>query len=963
MGTWPQAPDLTDSGVPYQPEDWEDWLRWDPTVESHSPDDSSKDSNESPTQALNNRGDQFPWIGNDETLAPPLIVGDDSGTFDFSGALDQSSFDFANLQQGNDPFVFGNDTSLRPVADQLYATPNNKDTTFWPAYADLGQQQHGLSATLMSNAARNSIGSSSGVDSTQHLSPENASHTQSTKSSSMSPGPQQPVKKKPGRKRKSSSGDEKSGTSGSPGDGEPPVKKTSHNVIEKRYRNNLNDKILELRDSVPSLRAMHKGSGEGTGSEDLDGLAPAHKLNKSTVMAKATEYIKHLEKRNKTISDEMDEMKSRLALLEKAFARSSAAQDRQINASANHMMARPRQPSMQTQPVTSAAQVPEQYMQQHASPTYEPLTEAPIVQQQGQHVNGNGGNGFMGKLMVGSLAGLMLMEGFHEQDQNSQSTSGRGLFALPTQIIKRGDMSMGPSQGFLSQATFASLKMFILFGALLYLVLPLLSRKPPRKAQAPPPQVRLTGAPSLAAPVEMRRKAWLTAIQSVWTPRHFLLEVVAVGLRMMELSLRRIVGMDAYSKISGITKEAEAARIKAWDIAVDAQLAGGDAEVSYYRLLLTLMASGTIPDSPIRLMQKAVHFRIFFWEVANAGYGNLFMFKDFTARVGKIYWESARAQQKALASGNVSNDDDHDHIDLLPDHLAALIELDCDSVLTDEMIQRAYNLAWNRPSAENTTPNPILDSVVEDYAIRSPLDAVAAWFTNTTIDEALATSLTTTEDADTDVAYLVDLSASTAPPASATQTRAYVTRAVLMDDHREANVAAALATIPAAPSSSQDKSTNSTLLMNGVDHIPVSPDIRTALTLAKLLSLSSSTNPASARVHAASVLASLPITSTNLTLLTAVSTHKVIGTFASDALLFSFGKTGLESLSGSLRRWIGSRASKSAGLNRPEKGRIVERCLSVAKKLGGWKSEDVDSGYGSAGRSRRESEEKAMSAA
>ena len=37
---------------------------------------------------------------------------------------------------------------------------------------------------------------------------------------------------------------------------QPPVKKTAHSMIKKRYRTNLNDKIAALRDSVPSLRVM-----------------------------------------------------------------------------------------------------------------------------------------------------------------------------------------------------------------------------------------------------------------------------------------------------------------------------------------------------------------------------------------------------------------------------------------------------------------------------------------------------------------------------------------------------------------------------------------------------------------------------------------------------------------------------------------------------------------------------------
>lgn len=63
----------------------------------------------------------------------------------------------------------------------------------------------------------------------------------------------------------------------------PPIKKTSHNMIEKRYRTNLNDKIAALRDSVPSLRAAARKEeleGNHEVNEDLQGLAPAHKLNK-----------------------------------------------------------------------------------------------------------------------------------------------------------------------------------------------------------------------------------------------------------------------------------------------------------------------------------------------------------------------------------------------------------------------------------------------------------------------------------------------------------------------------------------------------------------------------------------------------------------------------------------------------------------------------------------------------------
>lgn len=110
-------------------------------------------------------------------------------------------------------------------------------------------------------------------------------------------------------------------------------KKTAHNMIEKRYRNNLNDKIAALRDAVPALRVMvHRlesgGQGEngasegdeaedyeqryGGDAEDLGGLAPAHKLNKATILGKATEYIVHLERKNRNLARENAALRSRV---------------------------------------------------------------------------------------------------------------------------------------------------------------------------------------------------------------------------------------------------------------------------------------------------------------------------------------------------------------------------------------------------------------------------------------------------------------------------------------------------------------------------------------------------------------------------------------------------------------------------------------------------------------------------
>jgi hypothetical protein len=53
-----------------------------------------------------------------------------------------------------------------------------------------------------------------------------------------------------------------------------PSRGTAHDLVEKKYRLNLNKKMVALRDSIPSLRTVAK-----QGSDEADSQ-PARKLNK-----------------------------------------------------------------------------------------------------------------------------------------------------------------------------------------------------------------------------------------------------------------------------------------------------------------------------------------------------------------------------------------------------------------------------------------------------------------------------------------------------------------------------------------------------------------------------------------------------------------------------------------------------------------------------------------------------------
>ncbi|CAG8438016.1 16476_t:CDS:2 [Dentiscutata heterogama] len=79
-------------------------------------------------------------------------------------------------------------------------------------------------------------------------------------------------------------------------------KKVAHNVIERRYRNNINDRINDLKNVVPAL--CHLKSKDDDVIEEVDGIPAATKTNKATILTKATEYILYLKKNNERIKNE-----------------------------------------------------------------------------------------------------------------------------------------------------------------------------------------------------------------------------------------------------------------------------------------------------------------------------------------------------------------------------------------------------------------------------------------------------------------------------------------------------------------------------------------------------------------------------------------------------------------------------------------------------------------------------------
>ena len=168
------------------------------------------------------------------------------------------------------------------------------------------------------------------------------------------------------------------------------------------------------------------GTEEDDDPEDLEGLTPAHKLNKATVLSKATEYIRHLEKRNKRLQEELTTMKGRVESYEKMAITGPMSLHGNLGTPDGSRYHEDPFSTQHSLPMSGPPQgmipVPENIAalqrglppQQHYATAYPPgysNRQAPGPPM----VNARRSGAMMGKLMVGSLAGLMILEGLVER--------------------------------------------------------------------------------------------------------------------------------------------------------------------------------------------------------------------------------------------------------------------------------------------------------------------------------------------------------------------------------------------------------------------------------------------------------------------------------------------------------------------------------------------------------------------
>ncbi|EPY52195.1 sterol regulatory element binding protein [Schizosaccharomyces cryophilus OY26] len=458
-------------------------------------------------------------------------------------------------------------------------------------------------------------------------------------------------------------------------------KKTSHNMIEKRYRTNLNDRICELRDAVPSLRAAAAlRCGVTLEEEELHGLAPARKLNKGTILAKATEYIRHLESKSKQLTKENKRLSDRLAFYEDPSMAPVSADNNKASEPVN---------------VVSS-----EFSVQNSARRHTP-----------QHARTSPTLNSMGRTALNGMVGLGLFNYLGGGGNDSQSIYG--LFALPS---------------FLTSIPFTTiawhlLKIGVVLLGLFYILNDNRLFKGFKSKGKPKVSAMSSTSPSsILFRKTMFEKYCLLDHSSSSISLFFGLLIFIVKSSINYIN-HRISGLYASSE-TWVYSEQQLADIRNLEKLLDAQLMGGDEKVNRLRLFMVFASSFFLPTTSHTSALQAMYSELIF--------SNSPMPSAFVSKCASFFWNRAKRLQ---SSASMQSD-----LQELPECVVKLIETcDAEDIFSSWMVKRLWTLArCTRDSAK--LPNSII-SKLSDVVVMSPLETTASWYAVDLLEALLMESL------------------------------------------------------------------------------------------------------------------------------------------------------------------------------------------------------------------------------
>ncbi|ODQ65291.1 hypothetical protein NADFUDRAFT_83314 [Nadsonia fulvescens var. elongata DSM 6958] len=482
----------------------------------------------------------------------------------------------------------------------------------------------------------------------------------------------------------------------------PKKEKSAHNMIERRYRTNINDKILALRDCVPSLQCLVTG----VQPSDLDGLRPANKLNKATVLTKAAEYILHLQRRNTILVKENEQLRQQLYRLGGTVETSESLNSSTTNSPHSE---------------SSSPDYSDEFNTPQSAPHRNVVNAYPRASRGPS------------KMVLGSMAGVMATGLINDMANNGSNTYGMSAIPLPAVLFTAiPGTSLQVLQG---------LKLGLVFMAVACIVFDVLFAKSDTSNSDDPKKNGLSSAqyqPQWTGSDEATELSVKQLRQGIWQLNSAQLaltnftrdtgfgRLARLGAQLGKAGARALLGQNRFDGLARVfSPDAEMA--KAYQVnltrAVDAQLCGGDPEASTDRFFYTFLQGLLIPNSTLHYMTMAVHIHVVLHELP--------YFSWMAHGLASLYW---RAAKRSAAAAEASTKDDVNssgsEVEVESDARLALLNLDYTKVFEPDMVQRLVNLAYCRPvSAHCFTgiDDEGFNSVADDCNIKSPLDALGCW--------------------------------------------------------------------------------------------------------------------------------------------------------------------------------------------------------------------------------------------
>ncbi|OKP10212.1 hypothetical protein PENSUB_4386 [Penicillium subrubescens] len=227
--------------------------------------------------------------------------------------MDPVSFDFADSLTNADSKDLFMDSFGTPTAISGFSMPTAEDTVSLSSDLDSDDQSWSMSArpsidmtspTSTKPTTRASITSTSPTTST--------SSTRWSSSPEIKPQQYNPPQTRTDKRRKTRSLSDESNTSSSSAQ-QPPstsasiaqdpqgrnaAKRAAHNIIEKRYRTNMNAKFLALEKAISPAGVQKSSRAAGVG-------AGAGSLKKSEILSNALAYIERIQQENMAVQKEL----------------------------------------------------------------------------------------------------------------------------------------------------------------------------------------------------------------------------------------------------------------------------------------------------------------------------------------------------------------------------------------------------------------------------------------------------------------------------------------------------------------------------------------------------------------------------------------------------------------------------------------------------------------------------------